>query len=79
MSVKMLRLCLGIVWIFTTFLATAAPPAQPLQRIGSFPSGYNASGNYCLATSDKTKLAIPRTGSCPSGYYASNEYCVSTR
>jgi hypothetical protein len=53
--------------------------AQPIARNGSCPSGYYASGNYCVASSGSSKNAIPRNGSCPSGYYASGNYCVSSR
>ena len=37
------------------------------------------SGNYCVATSKDSRLAIPRKGSCPSGYYSSGDFCVATR
>jgi len=73
--------------------ASAAPLPQPggnycvpggnarfaLPRAGSCPSGYYASGDYCVASSESSRLAIPRAGSCPSGYYASGDYCVSSR
>ena len=57
--------------------ALAAPPAQPLARTGSCPSGYYASGNYCVPTASG-RFAIEREGSCPSGYYASGNYCVAS-
>ena len=55
----------------------AAPPAQPLPRDGSCPSGYYASGQYCVPGSG-ARFAIERRGSCPGGYYASGHYCVAS-
>lgn len=57
--------------------ALAAPPPQPLIRDGGCPSGYYASGNYCVPGSN-ARFAIERSGSCPSGYYASGKYCVAS-
>ncbi|MEY3474400.1 MAG: hypothetical protein RL087_858 [Pseudomonadota bacterium] len=51
--------------------------AQPIARNGSCPSGYYASGNYCLP-SNGARPAMHRNGSCPSGYYASGNYCVAS-
>jgi hypothetical protein len=56
--------------------AQAAPPAQPLARLGSCPVGYFASGAYCVPTAS-ARFALPRDGSCPVGYYASGAYCVA--
>ena len=60
-----------------SMVASAAPPAQPLPREGSCPSGYYASDKYCVPTSS-ARFAIKRDGTCPSGYYASDNYCVAT-
>lgn len=57
--------------------APAAPPAQPLERDGSCPSGYYASSNYCVPNKG-ARFAVHRRGSCPSGYYASGNYCVAS-
>ena len=71
---------LGLVaLVFTAGTAAAALPASPVARVGSCPSGYTTSGDYCLATSDDSRHALPRQGSCPSGYTTSGDYCLSTR
>ena len=49
-----------------------------MRRLGSCPSGYYASGEYCVRT-ESGRPAIERLGSCPSGYYASGSYCVESR
>lgn len=56
--------------------AHAAPPPQPVLRTGACPSGYYASGSYCVP-GGSARFALPRSGACPSGYYASGDYCVS--
>jgi hypothetical protein len=60
-------------------MAFAALPATPVAKDGACPSGYYSSGNYCLASSDSSRLALPKLGSCPSGYYSSGNYCISSR
>jgi hypothetical protein len=57
--------------------AQASPAAQPVLRNGSCPSGYYASGNYCVP-GNSARHALSRSGSCPSGYYASGDYCVAS-
>ena len=57
--------------------ALAAPPAEPVAKVGSCPSGYSTSGEYCLAGSGTTRLAVPKGGSCPSGFSTSGAYCLS--
>ena len=57
--------------------AQASSPAQPVLRTGSCPSGYYASGNYCVP-GNSARHALQRSGSCPSGYYASGDYCVAS-
>lgn len=55
----------------------AAPPAAPILKEGSCPSGYYSSGNYCVPNSS-ARFALPKLGSCPSGYYSSGNYCVAS-
>jgi hypothetical protein len=71
-----MRLWLLFFMLFTP-TANAAPPAQPLPRDGSCPSGYYSSNQYCVPTSS-AKFAIKRDGSCPSGYFASGNYCIAS-
>jgi len=68
---------LAAVACLTAWQAVAAPPAQPLPRDGSCPSGYYSSGNYCVPNANG-RYAISRNGSCPSGYYSSGNYCVAS-
>ncbi len=76
---KSLATAVGALTGLIASAAIAAPPAAPLAKDGSCPTGYYSSGNYCLASSDSNRLAIPKRGSCPSGYYSSGNYCVSSR
>jgi len=52
------------------------PRAQPIAKIGSCPSGYSQSGNYCNPGSS-ARYALPKEGSCPSGYSQSGDYCLA--
>ena len=68
---------LGALTVLLANGAAAAPPAQPLARNGSCPSGYSSSGNYCVPGSN-ARFAVSRNGSCPSGYASSGNYCVAS-
>lgn len=65
----------GIFGIAVVARNVAASP-QPLVKDGSCPSGYSASGNYCVPDK-KARFALPKSGACPSGYFASGNYCVA--
>jgi hypothetical protein len=56
--------------------AVASPPAQPLPKQGSCPSGYSQSGSYCNPGSN-ARYALLKQGSCPSGYSQSGDYCLA--
>ena len=56
--------------------ALAAPPAEPVAKVGSCPSGYSTSGAYCRPGSS-ARYAVVKVGSCPSGYSTSGEYCLA--
>ena len=66
-------LTIGVLSLISTISIAEAQQAIP--RHGSCPSGFNTSGNYCVATNSHLH-AIERNGSCPSGYNTSGNYCV---
>jgi len=47
-----------------------------IARVGSCPTGYSVSGEYCVAASMEAKHAITRFGACPKGYHSSGNYCL---
>ena len=49
--------------------------ASPIPKNGNCPTGWNTSGNYCVAGPNATE-AIPRVGSCPAGWNTQGNYCV---
>ncbi len=49
---------------------------QPLAKVGSCPSGYATSGNYCVP-GQQARLALEKRGTCPSGYATSGAYCLA--
>lgn len=55
----------------------AAQTGKAIEKVGSCPSGYYASGNYCVPNPN-AKAAIEKSGSCPSRYYSSGAYCLAT-
>ena len=71
-----------IAWLLIAIAMTAASNAthaqQPLSKVGSCPSGYHTSGNYCTPSSPNAKPAIAKVGSCPSGYHTSGNYCLAS-
>lgn len=71
-----MRTLMTLLVLLIAPLGQAAPAPQPVHRDGSCPSGYYASGNYCVPTNG-ARFAIARNGSCPSGYYASSNYCIA--
>ena len=44
-------------------------------KIGSCPSGWRSSGQYCVAGLSAKGIMI-KVGSCPSGWRSSGNYCV---
>lgn len=47
-----------------------------IARVGSCPTGYRVSGEYCVAARKEAKHAITRFGACPKGYHSSGNYCL---
>ena len=67
-----MRGILGVLLLGISF----ATYGNAVQKIGSCPSGWNTSGNYCVAGS-YAKALILKFGSCPSGWNTSGNYCVA--
>ena len=65
--------------VLSSLVISPAAQAQAVPKVGTCPSGYHTSGDYCLGSSDDAKHAIPKTGACPSGYHTSGGYCLSHR
>jgi hypothetical protein len=55
--------------------------AQRIQRTGTCPTGYFASGKFCEALHKDTPAAMPKIkgASCPSGYFANGGACTAFR
>ena len=67
-----------LIAIAMTVASNATHAQQPLSKVGSCPSGYHTSGNYCTPSSANAKPAIAKVGSCPSGYHTSGNYCLAS-
>ena len=67
---------LVITCIPVVALSDPAMLAFPVVKIGSCPSGYTTSGQYCVPGS-KARVAIEKQGGCPSGYSTSGAYCLA--
>ena len=66
----------AIVLLFMATVASAGPPAVAVEKVGSCPSGYSTSGDYC-APGSSARYAVVKVGSCPSGYSTSGDYCLA--
>ena len=80
-------LCIGYRWINilwlgllgTIPLVCMADPTmtpQPVVKIGSCPSGYSTSGQYCIP-GQNARVALGKREQCPSGYSTSGAYCLA--
>ncbi|AJD58369.1 hypothetical protein [Synechococcus elongatus] len=56
--------------------AIASP--LPIERQGSCPLGYYASGSYCVP-GRQARPAVLKLGNCPVGWYASGNYCLASQ
>ena len=72
---RFVRYAMTALGVLCATPSLATPQASPVEKVGSCPSGYNTSGDYCLAGSG-ARLAIPKSGSCPSGFSTSGDYCL---
>ena len=63
------------------FVASAMAQQQSLPRVGSCPSGYIDSGNYCMPLSTTTRRAIVKESEhCPPWSRPSgSSYCLEHR
>lgn len=59
-----------------SLVAIASP--LPLERRGSCPLGYYASGRYCLP-GRQARPAVLKLGNCPVGWYSSGNYCLASQ
>jgi hypothetical protein len=78
-SIRSASLAAGCLFTVLALLcggARAEPAAVPVPKVGSCPSGYSTSGNYCKP-SGGARFALPKVGSCPSGYSTSGDYCLA--
>ena len=67
----------SVLVVFAGLTAHAGPAASAVPRVGSCPSGYSTSGDYCNPSSS-ARYAVPKVGSCPSGYSTSGNYCLAS-
>jgi hypothetical protein len=71
------EISIGLILLGSLSLSRAfALEAVPVRKVGSCPSGYSTSGNYC-SPGKTAHFAVEKTGSCPSGYSSSGDYCLA--
>jgi hypothetical protein len=78
MQDNFMKFIFGFIITALSNIAFTQPPAQPVMKNGSCPSGYVSSGNYCIPSGDNSRFAITKNGSCPSGYVSSGDYCLAS-
>ena len=70
--------CAALLGLLLALPSSVAGPATvALPKVGSCPSGYSTSGDYCNPSSS-ARYAVVKVGSCPSGYSTSGDYCLSS-
>lgn len=70
-------------WLISLALLHFAAPViaelltQPVPNVGACPSGWHASGGYCVPNSKDALPIVQKVGVCPSGWHAAGNYCVA--
>lgn len=70
-ALSAIALCVG-----TAPVAMAQETSNVVDKDGSCPKGFSASGSSCKSSN---KVAIVKLGSCPTGFSASGNYCVGDK
>ena len=65
-----------ILGLGTMPTAALAQSSGEVDKDGSCPTGFKASGSSCKSSS---KVAIAKDGSCPTGWRASGNYCTADK
>ena len=67
----------ALVMLTAPFSATADEnDQQPIPKVGTCPTGYRTSGDYCIPLESTDEEVIIKLKSCPSGYRTSGHYCI---
>jgi len=62
--------------VSTAYADMGSMTPEPIEKNGSCPSNYVASGNYCAPRS-AARFAVNKLGPCPSNYVSSGNYCLA--
>lgn len=74
----MTRLLLLAVFLLNSVVVFAAPPSQPVPKVGPCPAHFVASGGFCNPAPG-ARYAVVKRGGCPAGYQPSGAYCLAVR
>jgi len=48
---------------------------EPIQKVGTCPTGWYTSGSYCIPSTKTSPPLIQKDSTCPLGWYTSSDYC----